>query len=99
MQTTGLKPGQPAPVSGRYRQIGPRGGKGSARTVVCGEPLPSTSKPGATYTLMRRGPNRDSGRPPENRAKLVLLTKKGRPMPGVDFDSRARLYDLMDGLD
>lgn len=99
MQTTGLKPGQPAPVSGRYRQIGPRGGKGSARTVLRGEPLPSTSKPGATYTLMRRGPSRDSGPPPENQAKLILLTKKGRPMPGVDIDSRARLYDLMDGLD
>jgi len=99
MQTTGLKPGQLAPVSGRYRQIGPRGGRGSARTVVRGEPLPSTSRPGATYALMDRGQSRESDRPPANQTKLVLLTKNGCPMPGVNIDSRARLYDLMDGLD
>ena len=49
---SGLKPGQQAPISGQYQQIGPRGGKGSERTVVRGEPLPPTSKKGSTYTLV-----------------------------------------------
>lgn len=52
-----------------------------------------------TDTIADRGSSHDSGPPLENQAKLILLTKKGRPMPGVDIDSRARLYDLMDGLD
>ena len=30
---------------------------------------------------------------------FALLTKCGRPVPGVDVDSRAALYDLMDGRD
>ncbi len=99
MQITGLKPGQAAPVSGRYRQIGPRGGKGSARIMARGEPLPSTSRAGATYTLVEQTPSRKSGRRQETPGKLALLTKKGGLMPGVDLDSRANLYDLMDGLD
>lgn len=48
----GLKPGQKAPQSGQYQQIGTRGGKGPERTVTKGEPLPPTSKPGMTYTLV-----------------------------------------------
>lgn len=56
-------------------------------------------QPSATSTDSDRGPSHESDRSPADLAKLVLLTKKGRPMPGVDFDSRARLYDLMDGLD
>lgn len=35
-----LKPGNKAPRSGQYQQIGPRGGKGKEVTVVRGEPLP-----------------------------------------------------------
>lgn len=46
-----LTPGTKAPSSGQYRQIGPRGGKGPEVTVVRGEPLPPTSKPGVTYKL------------------------------------------------
>ena len=48
----GLKPGQPAPASGQYQQIGPRGGKGPERTVVKGETLPPTPKRNTTYTLV-----------------------------------------------
>lgn len=50
--TRGLRPGQKAPISGQYEQVGPRGGRGPERTVVRGEPLPPTSKPGTTYKLV-----------------------------------------------
>ena len=46
------KPGQKATHSGQYTIVGPRGGNtGKERTVVKGEPLPPTPKPGQTYTL------------------------------------------------
>jgi len=48
----GLKPGQTAPNSGQYQQVGPKGGKGHEVTVVKGEPLPPTTMPGSTYTLV-----------------------------------------------
>jgi hypothetical protein len=36
-----LKPGRPAPFSGQYEIVGPRGGRtGVERTVTKGEPLP-----------------------------------------------------------
>ena len=35
-KTSGLKPGQTAPRSGQYQQIGPRGGRGSEVTSVKG---------------------------------------------------------------
>ncbi len=44
-----LKPGHTAPSSGQYVVIGPRGGRGREITVVKGEPMPPTSKPGMTY--------------------------------------------------
>ena len=50
--TSGLKPGQTAPRSGQYQQIGPRGRQGPERTVVKDEPLPPTDKKGTTYTLV-----------------------------------------------
>ena len=53
-KTNGLKPGQRAPESGQYRQLGPRGGKGPERTVVRGEPLPPTPRRGSTYDLVDR---------------------------------------------
>lgn len=53
-KTSGLKPGQPAPVSGQYQIHGPRGGKGPERTVVRNEPLPPTPSPNSTYTLVDR---------------------------------------------
>ena len=47
-----MKPGQHAPKSGQYQQVGPRGGKGKEVTVVKGEPLPPTPAKGSTYTLV-----------------------------------------------
>lgn len=58
----GLKSGQTAPKSGQYEQIGPKGGKtGHEVTVVKGEPLPPTQKPGMTFTLVDATKNK-SGR-------------------------------------
>jgi len=51
-KTSGLKPGQPAPRSGQYRQIGPRGGKGPEVTAVKGKPLPPSQTKGTTYDLV-----------------------------------------------
>jgi hypothetical protein len=51
-KTSGLKPGQTAPRSGQYQQIGPRGGRGPEVTSVKGEPLPPTPTPGSTYKLV-----------------------------------------------
>lgn len=48
----GLRPGQTAPKSGQYLQIGPRGGKGKEVTVVKNEPLPPTPQKGSTYDLV-----------------------------------------------
>lgn len=46
------KPGEKAPRSGQYGIIGPRGGDtGKERTVVKGEPMPPTPKPGQTYVM------------------------------------------------
>jgi hypothetical protein len=48
-----FKPGQTAPRSGQYEQVGPRGGStGKERTVTRGEPLPPTPKPGMGYRLV-----------------------------------------------
>lgn len=58
---SGLKPGQTAPKSGQYQQIGPRGGHGPEVTSVKGEPLPPTPKSGSTYTLVDPTKNK-SGR-------------------------------------
>lgn len=58
----GLKPGNTAPRSGQYEQVGPRGGKtGHEVTVVKGEPLPPTQKSGMTFTLADATKNK-SGR-------------------------------------
>ena len=50
--TSGLRPGQSTPQSGQYQEIGPRGGKGTEVTSVEGKPLPPTSRPGSSYTLV-----------------------------------------------
>jgi len=55
------RPGEKAPVSGQYQIIGPHGGKGPERTVVRGEPLPPTPKPGQEYRISDRTNNK-SGR-------------------------------------
>jgi hypothetical protein len=56
-QTTGLKPGTPAPVSGEYEIRGTRGGHGPERTSDIGNRLPPTPKPGQTYDLVRPAKN------------------------------------------
>jgi hypothetical protein len=44
------RPGQPAPVSGQYPIVGPRGGEiGGEITSIEGRPLPPTPKPGQGY--------------------------------------------------
>jgi len=46
------KPGEKADTSGQYERIGPRGGRtGHEVTVVKGEPLPPTPRPGETYVI------------------------------------------------
>lgn len=56
-----LKPGQTAPKSGQYQQIGPRGGKGHEVTVTKGEPLPPAPAKGMSYKLVDATKNK-SGR-------------------------------------
>ncbi len=56
-----LKPGTPAPASGQYEQIGPRGGAGKEITGVKGKPLPPTPAPGGGYRIVDRTNNK-SGR-------------------------------------
>ncbi|WP_084079260.1 hypothetical protein [Demequina sp. NBRC 110057] len=49
------RPGQSAPASGQYEQVGPRGGRtGVERTVVKNEPLPPTPHAGMGYQLVDR---------------------------------------------
>lgn len=48
-----LTPGTPAPRSGQYEIVGPRGGNtGVERTVVRGEPLPPVPSKGSTFKLV-----------------------------------------------
>jgi hypothetical protein len=48
-----LKSGHKAPRSAQYEIVGPRGGRtGEERTVVRGEPLPPTPKPGQEYLIV-----------------------------------------------
>ena len=58
---SGLRPGQKAPASGQYQEIGPRGGKGREVTTVKGERLPPSTKSGSTYRLVDPSKNK-SGR-------------------------------------
>lgn len=47
-------PGTPAPGSGQYRIVGPRGGNvgGAERTSTQGNPLPPTPAPGQRYQFV-----------------------------------------------
>lgn len=99
MRTSGLKPGQTAPIAGSCQKISPSGGKDPSRAVDKGEPRPSTSRPSSTYTLVNQALGRGNDSSPKNKPKTILLTKKGRLLPGVDIDNRAKLYELMDGFD
>lgn len=55
---SGLKPGETAPVSGQYQEIGPRGGKGREVTAVRGETLPPTTQQGSTYKVVDPSKNK-----------------------------------------
>jgi len=57
-----MKPGMPAPKSGQYEVVGPRGGgTGEERTSTKGNPLPPTPKSGQGYRLVD-GTKNGSGR-------------------------------------
>ena len=50
---TTLTPGTPAPRSGIYEQVGPRGGRtGEQADSTRGKPLPPTDRPGQTWQLV-----------------------------------------------
>jgi hypothetical protein len=50
--TKTLKPGETAPKSGQYTEVGPRGGPpGREVTVPAGRPLPPTTGPNKGYVL------------------------------------------------
>jgi hypothetical protein len=51
-KNSGYKPGQTAPKSGQYQEIGPRGGKGHEVTIVKGERIPPTTQKGSTFTIV-----------------------------------------------
>ena len=61
MAKSPLKPGAPAPASGQYQVIGPRGGKHGEVTVPKGHTLPPANSSGTTYKLVDRTDNK-SGR-------------------------------------
>jgi hypothetical protein len=55
-----LKPGTPAPKSGQYVTLGPRGGQGKEVTSTKGNPLPPAQKPGTTYKLVDSTKNKSN---------------------------------------
>lgn len=61
MSRKGLTPGTPAPKSGQYQQVGPRGGVVKEVTSVKGERLPPAPSKGSTYKLVDPTKNK-SGR-------------------------------------
>ena len=62
-QNPSFKPGQIAPASGQYLEVGPKGGTVGRREVtsVKGEPLPPTTQRGSSYRIVDRTRNQ-SGR-------------------------------------
>jgi len=63
------------------------------------EALPSDSRTGPAYTPMGQPRGLGDATPRHPKLKLGLISEKGCPLPGVDIDSRAKLYELMGGLD
>jgi hypothetical protein len=54
MSKRGIPPGTPAPKSGIYEQLGPRGGRtGEEADSTRGKPLPPTEREGNTWRLVR----------------------------------------------
>lgn len=55
-----LRPGSSVPISGIYREVGPRGGDQCRRvTSVKSEPLPPTTKAGNGYVLDKATKRKD----------------------------------------
>jgi hypothetical protein len=63
MSKSKIPPGTPAPRSGQYQEIGPRGGRGREVTVPRDHTLPPTTQPGAGYILVDPTDN-NSGKKP-----------------------------------
>lgn len=57
MQTK-LKSGTPAPKSGQYVEVGPRGGEKKEITISKGETLPPTEKPNSSFKLVDPSKNK-----------------------------------------
>jgi hypothetical protein len=63
MTTKRLPPGTPAPVSGIYKLVGPRGGHtGEEADSTRGKPLPPTERRGETWSLVRAARHKSSER-------------------------------------
>lgn len=61
MKKKTIRPGTPAPKSGQYEIVGPRGGRtGIERTSTKGKPLAPTRKRGEKYLLV--DPTKTKGR-------------------------------------
>jgi hypothetical protein len=58
MKNPTLKPGERAPASGQYQQVGPRGAVRREVTVVKREPMPPAPKKGMSYKLVDRTKNK-----------------------------------------
>lgn len=52
------RPGDTAPWSGQYQEVGPRGGKGREVTMPAGHTLPPTTAPNRSYKLVDRTKNK-----------------------------------------
>jgi DNA-binding transcriptional ArsR family regulator len=57
---SGFRPGEAAPNSGQYREIGPRGGKGKEVTSIKDKTLPPTTKKGKAARSPRKGGSTDT---------------------------------------
>lgn len=58
-----VKPGERAPWSGQYEELGPRGGRtGHEVTISKGERVPPTRQPGGTFTIVDPTKNKSGGR-------------------------------------
>ena len=58
-----IKPSQPAPFSGQFGVVGPKGGKTNQEiTAIQGKPLPPTPKPGMGYVLNDASNNHAGGK-------------------------------------
>jgi transcriptional regulator with XRE-family HTH domain len=72
--TDSFRPGQIAPRSGQYQQIGPRGGRGKEITVVKGEALPPTPREKMTYVIV--GSQKSKTGPGKSLSDRTISTKK-----------------------